>query len=110
MAVLGRGARIVMALLHLRTRSGGTDRVLPGKSTSARSGQSVTIAWETTGATALAIEWRPLMHREEVKRSTGLPTKGSMEDHPKENTIYVLECESQLGSVCASASTTVLVK
>jgi hypothetical protein len=37
-------------------------------------------------------------------------TKGSMEDHPKESTVYVLECESQLGSVCASASTTVLVK
>lgn len=75
------------------------------------SGDLVTLSWETSGTTTIAMEWRPVVdYRGTPERRTGLPAKGKFEDHPRVSTIYILECSSALGFVCASASATVLVK
>ena len=75
------------------------------------SGDPVTISWETTGTASVVVEWRPLVGgRDMAECRTGLPPKGSFQDHPRVSTIYVLECASELGTVCASSSAAVLVK
>ena len=77
----------------------------------ARPGESVTVAWQTRGAQSMALAWGPAVHAwEDMKRQTGLPPSGTLTDHPRETTIYVLECEDKLGTVCTSASVTVTVK
>jgi hypothetical protein len=74
-------------------------------------GDSATLLWEVSGATSVAMEWGPARHfRGSMQRRTGLPASGTMTVQPEEDTIYVLECESDFGQTCMSASVTVRVR
>ena len=74
-------------------------------------GESATLAWETRGVVTMGIAWCPENNpRGNMQRRTGLPPVGTMIVQPEEDTVYVLECETEGGQVCVSASTTVKVK
>jgi hypothetical protein len=76
-----------------------------------QAGDSVTVSWETHGVESVAMEWGPEYHRlGSMQMRTGLPPSGKMTDKPQEDSVYVLECETASGQVCASASATVRVK
>src|ERR1700722_17665460 len=73
-------------------------------------GESVTLQWETRGATSVAIEWGPEHNtRGSMQKRTGLPPSGTMTLQPEEDTVYVLECDTPEGQTCMSASTRVHV-
>lgn len=74
-------------------------------------GESVTLAWKTSGLASVAMEWKPEYHlRGAMQKLNGLPPSGTMIVQPREDTIYVLECESASGDMCISASASVRVK
>jgi len=74
-------------------------------------GASSTLAWETRGVASVALEWGPVWGpRGNREMHPGLPPTGTMTVEPKENTIYVLECETTSGTMCMSQSVTVQVK
>ena len=74
-------------------------------------GESATLAWETRGVVSVAMAWGPESNpRGNMQRRTGLPPLGTMTVQPKEDTVYVLECETDAGQVCMSASASVRVK
>jgi hypothetical protein len=74
-------------------------------------GESVTLAWKTRGALSVAMEWGPEYHvRRAMQKRTGLPPAGTMTVQPKENTVYVLECEVASGQMCMLASATVRMR
>jgi hypothetical protein len=73
-------------------------------------GESVTLQWETRGATSVAIEWGPERNpRGPTQKRMGLPPSGAMTLQPEEDTVYVLECDTPEGQTCMSASTRVHV-
>ncbi len=74
-------------------------------------GQTVTLAWKTRGAPSVAMEWGPALNPvANMKRRSQLPASGTMTDQPRQDTVYVLECETASGDMCMSASATVSVK
>src|SRR5215469_10065609 len=74
-------------------------------------GDSSVLSWETRGTTSLAMEWTPeRAPRGNMQRVTGLPPSGTMTVQPKEDTVYVLVCETPSDSTCASMSVTVQVR
>jgi hypothetical protein len=74
-------------------------------------GQSATLAWDVRGAPTVAIAWCPESHpRGNVQRQSGLPAVGTLTVQPVENTVYILECETDYGQTCVSASATLQVK
>ncbi len=73
-------------------------------------GESVTLAWKTSGLASVAMEWGPDYHpRGTMQKRNGLPPSGTMIVQPKENSTYVLECETASGDMCMSASVSVRV-
>jgi hypothetical protein len=73
-----------------------------------RMGESVTIAWKTTGIQSVSIDWAPAKKsRGQWQRRAGLPPEGSLTITPTESTVFILTCETAAGPVCASASVTV---
>jgi hypothetical protein len=71
-------------------------------------GENVTLTWKTRGAVSVTIEWGPEDHpRGTLQQRTGLPGSGTLVMQPRENTVYVLSCETATGVMCMSASTTV---
>jgi hypothetical protein len=73
-------------------------------------GESITLQWETRGATSVAIEWGPEHNPRGLNaKRTGLPPSGTMSLQPEEDTVYVLECDTPEGQTCMSASTRVHV-
>jgi hypothetical protein len=75
-----------------------------------KQGESVTLQWETRGATSVAIEWGPEHNPRGLNgKRTGLPPSGTMTLQPEEDTVYVLECDTPEGQTCMSASTRVRV-
>jgi hypothetical protein len=74
-------------------------------------GQSATLVWATRGADSVAMEWGPGLHpRGNMQRRTGLPPSGTMNVQPEEDTVYVLECNTDAEEACTLASVTVRVK
>ena len=74
-------------------------------------GDTVTLTWVTRGAPSVAISWGPERRSNaSAEKRAELPPSGSLQVQPKENTVYVLECETNLGRMCMSASTTVRMK
>jgi hypothetical protein len=77
---------------------------------SIRSGESVTLSWETMGVTSVALEWMPEnAPGYHSQRHAGLPPMGLMVVSPPVSTIYVLSCEESASPMCESASITVRV-
>lgn len=74
-------------------------------------GDSVTLAWVARGVPSVGIAWAPERRpRDSMQRRKDLPPSGTMVVKPEVDTVYVLECESEEGVVCMSASATVRVK
>ena len=74
-------------------------------------GQFATVAWETRGVPTVTIEWCPASHpRGSMQRRSDLPPVGTMTVRPEVDTVYVLECETEYGQTCVSASATVRVR
>jgi hypothetical protein len=74
-------------------------------------GESATLAWKTRGVASVALEWGPEYHpRGRMQKRTGLDPSGTMTVQPREDTVYVLECETDAGEMCMLASATVRMK
>jgi hypothetical protein len=73
-------------------------------------GGSAVLAWETRGVESVAMESGPVFGpRGNMELQKGLPPSGMMTVHPKESTVYVLECETSFGTMCMSQSVTIQV-
>jgi hypothetical protein len=74
-------------------------------------GEFAIVAWDIRGVPTVTIESGPESHpRGSMRRQSGLPAVGKMTVRPEEDTVYVLECETEYGQTCVSASATVRVK
>jgi hypothetical protein len=102
--IRSRAARIGSAVFPEIVAFTATPRVISP-------GESATLAWETRGVVTVAMSWGPENNpRGNMQRRTGLPPVGMMIVRPGEDTVYVLECETDAGEVCMSAGATVRVK
>ncbi|HVW07789.1 MAG TPA: hypothetical protein VHC90_04365 [Bryobacteraceae bacterium] len=76
---------------------------------SVKRGDTATLTWETTGAASVLMHVHTVLGRNEETRS-GLPPKGTVKVQPREDTVYVLECEGGIGGHSVSQSVSVRVK
>jgi len=76
-----------------------------------RTGEPVTLSWETRGTASVTMEWGPEKpSRDAVELRAGLPSSGTMTVQPKADTVYELRCYTAAGPMCLPASTTVRTK
>lgn len=74
-------------------------------------GDTATLTWETTGASMISMRVHTALGRnDENETKRGLPPKGTLKVQPREDTIYVLECEGAMGGRSVSQSVSVRVK
>lgn len=96
-----------LAVMRSRAARGGGPPAILSFAASApeiRDGESVTITWETQGVPSVALEWGSgLRPRDTMQKQVGLPPSGSMILQPREDTIYVLECETAPAPLCTSS-------
>ncbi len=79
-----------------------------------RSGESTTLVWTVQGSASVVLEEAPssLIGNEDglLRRIGRFPESGHLEIRPARSMIYVLSCDNETGSACASITVRVTVE